>query len=469
MTKPFLRMNLWTLALALGVFTSFVDASDATWKAGVAKANIIPEQPTWMAGYAGRDRPAEGKTTELWAKALAVQDGQGQRAVMITLDLVGIDRSTSLAIRERVAKELSIDPAAIALCTSHTHSGPVVGRNLAPMHYSIIPAEQRERIDRYTAELENKIVEISDQAMKDLEPCEVSFGNGRASFATNRRNNPEKEVPALRTAGQLAGPIDHDVPVLAVRTIADKRLKSVVFGYACHATVLGAMQWSGDYPGYAQMELEKIYPECQAMFWAGCGGDQNPLPRRTVALAEHYGRRLAAAVDTVLMTTELTPLAAKLQTRYSEIDLKLAELPTKEELQNVVETGNRYEQARAKTLLDQIESGQPLSQTYPYPIGLWTLGDPDSDDSVQWVILGGEVVIDFAIRLKTEIEGNVWVAAYANDVMAYIASRRVLAEGGYEGARSMIYYGLPTVWDPSIENAIVDEVKRLVGESVSGE
>ena len=76
------------------------------------------------------------------------------------------------------------------------------------------------------------------------------------------------------------------------------------------------------------------------------------------------------------------------------------------------------------------------------------------------MILGGEVVVDYALRLKHEIDGPVWIASYSNDVMAYIPSRRVLGEGGYEGATSMIYYGLPTSWSPTIENAIVGEVLR---------
>ncbi|MEE2936778.1 MAG: hypothetical protein VYA84_12375, partial [Planctomycetota bacterium] len=92
---------------------------------------------------------------------------------------------------------------------------------------------------------------------------------------------------------------------------------------------------------------------------------------------------------------------------------------------------------------------------YPYPIEVWKLGA-----DLRWVMLGGEVVVDYALRLKSELEGHVWVAGYSNDVMAYIPSRRVLREGGYEGASSMVYYGLPTLWAPTIENAIVEEVKR---------
>src|SRR5207248_5583803 len=94
-------------------------------------------------------------------------------------------------------------------------------------------------------------------------------------------------------------PADHDVPVLAAHD-AKGKLKGVIFGYACHATVLSYQKWCGDYPGFAAMELEKAHPGAVAMFVAGCGADQNPLPRRSVALAQGYGKQLADAVEAVL-------------------------------------------------------------------------------------------------------------------------------------------------------------------------
>src|SRR5262249_16959301 len=143
------------------------------------------------------------------------------------------------------------------------------------------------------------LIEVVGAALADLAPAELSHGTGHATFATNRRNNKEADVPHLRDLGRLQGPVDHDVPVLAVRA-PDGKLRAVLFSYACHATVLSFYQWCGDYPGFAQLELEKLYPGATALFFAGCGGDQNPLPRRNVALAEGYGKQLAEGVASVL-------------------------------------------------------------------------------------------------------------------------------------------------------------------------
>jgi len=430
-----------------------LSAAESTWQTGAAKVAITPEKPMWMAGYASRDHAAEGKSTELWAKALVLDDGQGHRAVMITLDLVGIGGDLSRQICQSLEKDYGLQRHQIALCASHTHSGPVVKRNLAPLHYLLADKNQQALIDEYANTLRQRIVAVVGEALERLAPSNLFTGSGSADFAVNRRENREADVPSRRAAGELQGPVDHDVPVLAVRD-PEGNLKTVLFGYACHATVLGLYDWSGDYPGFAQMALEAQHPECIAMFFAGCGGDQNPVPRRKVELAGHYGRRLASAVESVLLTTQMEPVTGGLQTSYREIHLPLAPLPTRTDLERDAQESNKYVAARARMLLEHLDAGHTLRPDYPYPIAVWQIGD-----GVDLVILGGEVVVDYAIRLKAELSGSrTWVAAYANDVMAYIASRRVLNEGGYEGGGAMVYYGLPTVWAPEIENDIVAAV-----------
>ncbi|WDQ15713.1 neutral/alkaline non-lysosomal ceramidase N-terminal domain-containing protein [Rhodopirellula sp. P2] len=436
-------------------------APDSTWKAGAAKIAITPDEPMWMAGYASRTHPADGKLTELWAKALVLEDQEGNRGVVLTLDLVGIDRALSQSICDALKQQHGLQRKQIVICTSHTHSGPVVGLNLAPLHHGLLTDPQRKAIDDWVAAFQDQVIALVGEAIGKLAPSDVTWGSGTATFAVNRRENPEAAVPQRRTEGQLQGPSDHDVPVLAVRE-ANGNLTAVLFGYACHATTLSGYQWSGDYPGYAQMNLEEQHPGCVALFFAGCGADQNPLPRRTVELAQHYGRRLADAVETVLLTSEMHPVQGSLRTSYAEIDLPFDELPTREEIELNSRSENRYEVARAKMLLEQIDGGAPLLPTYPYPVSAWAVGD-----GPLLTTLGGEVVVDYALRLKSELTGvQTWVAGYANDVMAYVPSRRVLGEGGYEGGGAMVYYGLPTSWGPSIEKDIVQEVHRQV-ESLS--
>ena len=384
------------------------------WKAGVARVKITPQKFMWMSGYASRSKPAEGTHADLWARALVLEDGSGQRGVLISLDLVGIDRQLSQVICEALAQRHGLQRAQVAICCSHTHTGPVVGKCLEPLHYRQLDSQQQELALQYEQQLQDYVGQCVAAAIEDLQPCQLAWESGTATFAVNRRNNREPDIAQLRAAGPLKGPSDHDVPVLAVRG-GGGVLRAVLFGYACHATVLDDYRWSGDYPGFAAAELESRYDGCTALFWAGCGADQNPLPRRKLELAKKYGTQLADAVTQVL-DGEMLAISGPLSVSYKEIPLAFDKLPSESDLKQMVTSSNKYVRARAEMLLEQIADNKPLAKTYPYPVEVWKLGD-----QIEFVFLGGEVVVDLAIRLKLEHQGSrTWVAGYANDVMAYI-------------------------------------------------
>jgi hypothetical protein len=235
-------------------------------------------------------------------------------------------------------------------------------------------------------------------------------------------------------------------------------LRTVVFGYACHNTTMQFQRWCGDYAGYAQEYLEKKHKGAVAMFWTGCGGDANPLPRSKLELCKKYGKELAEAVEGVLSEKRLA-VTGSLLTSYAEIELPYAEVPDKARLAADMLSKNLAVRKRAENLKRQLDETGKIDNYYRhYPVQVWTLGD-----QVTWVALGGEVVVDYSIRLKKELASkrSVWVTGYANDVMAYIPSARVLKEGGYEADSSMIYYGLPSKWAPAIEGKIVEKVHEL--------
>jgi neutral ceramidase len=454
---------LWLSAITTCCFaqekTTAGQKSEPEFSVGVGRSNISPTEPMWMAGYASRTSPWQEVLMDIWAKTLLIKDRQGNALLLITLDLVGIDQGLSDEICGRIEKKHSLKRSQITIATSHTHSGPVVGKNLRAMHFYQLSVEEQNKIVNYSSALVGHVEAAVAAAFGSLQPAELRWGMGSTSFATNRRNNPEADVPKLRAAGKLAGPVDHSVPVLAAFDAAQKPL-AIVFGYACHSTVMSHNKISGDYPGFAQAELERKYPGVVALFWAGCGADINPLPRRSVELAEFYGHQLASAVQSVLMTQEMQPATGPISHQYQQVPLKLASLPTTADLKQQLQSSNKYEVMRARLLLEQIEAGKPLSPSYNYPIQTWQFAS-----GPEWVHLGGEVVVDFSLRINAERKNKeTWVTSYANDVMAYIPSERVLREGGYEGATSMIYYGLPTVWAEGVEQTIMDEVNRQLDQ-----
>ena len=452
---PSFSRLLSIVIVVAGLFPAFASANDA-WKAGAAKEKITPQQFMSMAGYGSRNHPATGLLNDLWAKALVLEDANGNRVAIISLDLVGIGPDLADPITAELAAKFQLPRANIAICCSHTHSGPVVGRNLRTLHFDQLDKPQQELIDRYAEELQAKIVAVVGHAIAALAPCQVSFGAGTANFAANRRNNPEADVPSLRAAGKLMGPSDPDVPVLKIVDVEGK-LKAVLFGYACHATVLSEYDWSSDYPGFAQTNIEAQHPGCVALFFAGCGADQNPLPRRKIELAEQYGKQLAEAVEAVL-AKPLPSVSSRLAVGYTTIPLELAHVPSPDEVVQDAKSSDKYVAARAKHYQELLTNGKPIPSTYAYPVQAWRLGS-----ELTFVALGGEVVVDYALRLKSEHGAQrTWVAGYANDVMAYIPSRRVLAEGGYEGGGAMVYSSLPSPWKPTVEEAIIHAVRETL-------
>ncbi len=460
-SKSEMRKFPLAAATVLIVFTALsarpLVATNAGWQAGTAVLKITPQKPMWMSGYSSRDHAAEGTLLDLYCRVLVLADPGGHRAVLVSLDLVGIDRDFSLEVRRELAMRHGFTMADIVLACSHTHCGPVVGRNLMPMYF--LSKADEDLVSEYTTWLGEQIESAVGQAVNQLSPCTLSWDEGRTTFAVNRRNNREDDVPALRRKGALAGPTDHAVPVLVVRG-DDGNVRAVAFGYACHATVMAFYKWSGDYPGFAAQALEEAIPGAVALFWAGCGADQNPLPRREPQHAVEYGTRLAAAVQEVVAGAPAA-LAGDLRTSYEELELPLDTLPSRTDLDAQALSTDRYIAQRARMLVSRLDAGEPLAETYPYPVNVWKLGDGPT-----WVFLGGEVVVDYARFLKDEFGASrTWVAAYANDVMAYIPSRRVLADKGYEGETAMIYYGLPTSWGPAVEQTLLNGVRRLAAEA----
>ncbi len=437
---------LTTITLCAGLSASMAFAAEepATggWRAGVARADITPEESIWLAGYAGRDHAAEGTLHPLWVKALALEDASGQRALLVTTDLVGLPRDLTDTLLARIEADHALKASQVILSSSHTHSGPVTDNML----YAMYPLEtdDKARTEQYTRGLVERILGAVDEALGELVPVQIESGNGVTRFAVNRRNNNESQITATH---DLKGPVDHAVPVIRVSR-QDGTPLAVVFGYACHATTLDIYQWSGDYPGFAQIELESAHPGATAMFFAGCGGDQNPLPRRTIERAVQYGRELAVAVERVL-AEPMKPLTPDFRAHYTEVELALAPAPSRDELAAQAENAPGYKLRCLNALIATLDAGKPLPATYSYPIQFWQLGEQTL------VALAGEVVVDYSIFLKRMLGNDTFVMAYAHHVPSYIPSERVLAEGGYEGADAQLYYGLPSPWASGVEERIM--------------
>ncbi|MBK8094300.1 MAG: neutral/alkaline non-lysosomal ceramidase N-terminal domain-containing protein [Verrucomicrobiaceae bacterium] len=391
-----------------------------TWKAGTAVMKVTPQKMLWMAGYAARKKPAEGKVQELFAKALALQDEQGTKLVFVTLDLFGVPQLLRHAVAERAEKELGLPKANLVMNASHTHSGPTL--RTTPLTEKD-DARARDAWE-YTQKLQNDLVAIIGKALAQMQPARLTWNKARCGFAMNRRRDYTlpPEHPNANKAPNPNGPVDHEVPALRVEA-PDGALQATLFGYACHNTSLGFYNWCGDYAGWAQEYLQEHRPGFTALFLMGCGGDQNPYPRRSdvvpgitdLELSMQHGRSLSNAVEMAL-TVNPRPVNGPIRAAYAEIPLSYA---------------------------------KPGREDHLYPVQVIKMGK-----DLTFITLGSEVVVDYSLRFKREFAGEagVWVAGYSNDYTGYMPSLRVLKEGGYEAAAG---------WAEDVEDRIAKKVREL--------
>ncbi len=430
------------------------------WSAGASSIDITPEAPVWMAGYAARKAPSNGVLLPIRAKALAIRDGQGHTLVWITADLIGFDRALSDLVKRRLHDEDGIPEESIALFASHTHTGPIAKYLDKTMNaYGIDPnSDEAKNNGRFRHDLEEKLVRVAHDAISALKPATASFGLGEAGFAINRR---EKTANGFKIGLNPDGPTDRSLPVLRVED-ARGNLLAVVFGYACHNTTLGAdmLKLSGDYAGFAQAEIEKAHPGAVALFITGCAGDANPNPRGTVDLAREHGHALAEAVESTL-NGPLTALSGTIRAASAEPTIRFAGPTDRASYEQRLQEPGSGRQAHAKRMLAALDAHEPIRSSYPYPIQAFAIGD-----QLTMVALAGEVVADYALRLKRELGGDdrpaLWVAAYANDVFGYVGSARVIREGGYEGLEAYYYSTFPTPLSEEVETTIVTAAHELV-------
>lgn len=438
------------IAACLAHGTASLSAQE--YKVGVGRADITPAGPIWLAGYAGRTNVSQSVDLRIFTKALAIEDSTGATTLMVTADTIGCSRWFTETLADRLEKELKIPRERFVFASSHSHSTPVMKGGLVDMYG--LNAREQATVDAYGDFFVAQAFEAARMALKNMEPARLFYGHAQAFFAGNRR---EFGPAGVRFGINPNGLVDNEVPVLRAESKAGK-LIAVLFGYACHCTTPGATyEVSGDWAGYAQKYLEENYSGATALFMTGCGADANPNPRGSMLLARQHGLAMAGAVAHAL-NDPMAKVTQPISVAFERVELPLDKLPGKEyyeeKLKDKAPAVKRYAQRK----LEALARGEKLMTSYPCPVQVLRFGK-----DLTMVALGGEVVVDYAYRLRREMpEERLWTLAYCNDVFAYVPSMRILTEGGYEADANLIYYGIPTRFSPKVEDVLVKKVVELV-------
>jgi hypothetical protein len=455
---------LWFFVLSLA-FAGSVTAklNDAGWRVGLAKVKITPDRPVVLLGYGERTGPFQSVVEDIYAKAFALEDSRGHRAVLVTADLVGFQAAVITdEVCRRLKKKIGLSRRQLLFNASHTHTGPLVSLDPDPAansaaHGPLTPDDVRETVV-YSRQLQDKLVQLVVDALSDLRPARLAWGSGQVDFPMNRRLPRDGRIVMSENP---QGPTDRSVPVLRVDG-PDGTLRAVLFGCACHNTTLTSRDnvIAGDYAGFAQEALERDHPRALAMFVSGCGGDANPHPRGSMELARQHGATLAGEVSRVL-SSELQPLSGRLITTYEEVQLPLQRL-SRTELEARTKLRSA-EAAMARHMLSVLDRGEKLPRSYRAPFALWQLGD-----ALTLAALPAEPVADYAALIRQRLGGGrLWVAGYNNDCFGYLPTAQIVREGGHESIGVTLW-----VWGrnlrrsagffaPEVEQTVLQAVQKL--------
>lgn len=437
-------------ALALGLFLLSPNRAnggpDADWSAGVASIKTTPIKPVPLAGYAARVKPFESIDQDIYAKALVLKDQQGNRAVLVTIDLCIMPADMGQVVRKRIVETTHVPLSAMLLNIAHSHSAPDVsldespGSSTSPYHAATV---------EYSKWLCDRLVEVAQQAAAHMQPAKLSWGTGMASFVVNRREFTDKGVIL---GDNPHGVVDRSVPVLRVDG-ADGKPIAILFGYACHNTTMPAnrLAVSADYEGFAREYIQQQFPGAQAMFVTGCAGDANPYHRNNFQLTSEYGQILGKEVCRVL-GTRLQPVRGPLSCAQVTAELPLQTL-SRDAIEKIANGPRGLAKDSAKEMLALLDAKKELPKTYAAPVSAWQFGQ-----DLTLVALPDECVVQYVQDIERAVGHlRLWVSAYNQEVTGYIPSAQILQEGGYETRG--LYIG--TGWfAPEVEQTLTNAAKE---------
>jgi hypothetical protein len=438
-------------ALILGFAVASSPAAEVA--VGTAKVDVTPKQPVLLTGYGHRVGPYTAIDTPLWARAIAI--GDDDPVVLVAIDNCGASAEVVAEIRRKIEAVGTFDASRFVVAATHTHNAPQLEGYAPVLWEGRDTPEERARVAEYTKRLIDQIVEVAAAAVHDRKPAELSWGQGKVMFGGNRRAMKDGKWVGFGFAE--TAPVDHSMPALFARR--DGKVVAVWANYACHCTSAGSEnRVGGDWAGFAAKEIETAFPDANAVITIGCGADVGPQPTGNLDFSKRHGKSIAAEVER-LAAGALKPLNEPPKVEHRDIKLPLSKVPDRAHWGTEAKRKD-FEGRHAQRMLRQLDRDGALPTSVPFPITVWKF-----DDDLAIVFLAGEMTVDYAVRLKHELDWErLWINGWSNGVPCYVPSRRVLAEGGYEPDFSMIYYAWPSRFDPAVEDVLVNAVKGVVGD-----
>ncbi|WNQ10768.1 neutral/alkaline non-lysosomal ceramidase N-terminal domain-containing protein [Paenibacillus aurantius] len=408
------------------------------------------EQPEPVAGPEETPEPGEripenaGMPERVGNAAEAGRAGRAaaSRAVLISADLIWWGSDRVPAFKEAVRRRFGLEPEAVLLHGTHTHSGPQTSALFTS--YLGVPDPA------YLDDLEERVLKGIGEALAGLEPVRVESGAGTSSLAVNRRGHRVRPPERRETDRELS----------VIRFVReDGSPKGILVHYACHPVITDENKVSPDFVGVAMGAVEEKYgKDVVCGFLQGTCGDINPGHDMTEYRGGHElvmqaGLSFARDIGEVLDGPMEVRRAVPLRWRSRTVPLALAPLPEKA----VLEKGRSLPGVHGEWHRLHWEREAERKPELPLEMTLLTI-----TDGFSLLAMNAEVVVEYGLYLKRLSGGRVLPLPYTNGMFGYVPTEAILAEGGYEADESTIYFAMPSVFSPSVEGRLKEEMAGLL-------
>ncbi|MHC4872919.1 MAG: neutral/alkaline non-lysosomal ceramidase N-terminal domain-containing protein [Planctomycetota bacterium] len=429
-------------------------------KAGISVTDVTPPVGYRLQGHAKRDKPSRKVHDPLKLKVLTLFDGKN-RVAIVTSDLIDFQEEFIAPLRKEVKAKTGIAPENLYVTSSHTHTGP-------QLHTQNTSMPQEHILPCYIETVRLKIAGCIIEAMNSEEPVTAASGCGNINIGVINRRLMTKN--GIEFAPNPEGSVDLDVPVVCFRD-RKKQIKAILCVYTCHPTTLGAdiFEISGDYPGEAQREIERIYEGATAFFMNGACGDVRPAIIKGKQFApgrfkdiEKMGRLLAAEVAVTIEEAKpvsIKNVSGKLVRHKFKFDKdfipqssahldKLAKLHRKKVSEFPYQVDAWLKHFKAK-----FKKKEKIEKYTPADLHILSLG------KLKLIGLPGEVMVDLGIVIKEALGKNTIVTGYTNGVIGYISTKQGLLDGGYE-PMTFLFENMSGPYDLKMEEDLIKAVVK---------
>ncbi len=442
-------------------------------KTGFSKICINPPYGSPIVGYY-EPRFTKGILDNLYVRAVAFDDGEN-KALIISLDLIELGQKYFDALKDTVNQATGVKKDAIFINCSHTHTGPLVGKD---------PASDKESDEVYDAFLISCVRDAAIYAIDDLKEATIETAEAQAKNISFIRRYRMKDGSVATNPGVNNKNIDCPLgkpneTVKLVKIIRENADDIFIVNFGTHPDTVGGEYISADYMGYVCSIIENAIHHTQCMFLQAPQGDVNHVNvspskgeasiseidfdgvPRGIKHAEHMGRAIAGAVLSVCSVTE------KVKSDKISFKTKTVELPSNQENNRLEEAKTihiLYETGRANELpykemalttavaeAERIIKLQNGPAAFTFTLSAIRIGD------IVFAGIGGEPFTEVGNRICRQSPfGQTILCCLTSSAGTYIPANENYAEGGYEVKSSVI--------KPGGDDIIVEGMIELLNE-----